>query len=77
MMPIFFNNKQNLTFFFILLLISSASVNSMYAYGQNSTQKSLGLFGNGNNSVLNDVFNKVKDSVVQIATEYKSADSSN
>jgi S1-C subfamily serine protease len=77
MMTIFFNNKQNLTFFFILLLIMSASLNSLYVYGQNSTQKSLGLFGNGNNSVLNDVFNKVKDSVVQIATEYRSADSSN
>ena len=77
MMPIFFNNKQNVAFFFSLLLISGASVNSLYVYGQNSTQKSVGLFGNGANSMLNDVFNKVRDSVVQIATEYRSADSFN
>lgn len=41
---------------------------------QNATQNLSGLFGNGNNSLLNDVFNKVKDSVVQITTEYRPSD---
>ena len=48
------------------------------AFGQNqSLEQHLGLFGNGNNSLLNDIFNKVKDSVVQISTEYQPLDPSN
>ena len=48
------------------------------AFGQNqSLEPHLGLFGNGNNSLLNDIFSKVKDSVVQISTEYQPVDPSN
>jgi S1-C subfamily serine protease len=48
------------------------------AFGQNqSLNPHLGLFGNGNNSLLNDIFSKVKDSVVQISTEYQPVDPSN
>jgi S1-C subfamily serine protease len=80
---IIFFQKQNFTFFFSLLLLLSltlssiAFINTFYAYGQNSTGPVSGLFGNGNTSLLNHVFNKVKDSVVQITTEYQSSDSSN
>ncbi len=71
-------NKQNFIFFLSLLLLSSTVITSFHAYGQNSKQKQIpGLFGNGSN-LLNDAFRKVKDSVVQITTEYKSSsDTSN
>ena len=71
-----------MTFFFyqrsLLCLIIFFSVSFIFfhhsivfAQGQNqSLEKDLGLFVNGNTSLLNDVFNKVKDSVVQITTEY-------
>ena len=72
-------NKQNIIFFFALfLLISSTTVNSFYVSGQQQQQRQSlipQLFGNGNNpSLLNNAFNKVKDSVVQITTQYKSSD---
>ncbi|HSA75171.1 MAG TPA: trypsin-like peptidase domain-containing protein [Candidatus Nitrosocosmicus sp.] len=45
---------------------------TLLAQGQNqSLEQHLGLFVNGNTSLLNDVFSKVKDSVVQISTEYQ------
>ncbi len=62
---------------FYLILVLSASLilcqqSITIVYGQNqSLEEHLGLFGNGNNSLLNDVFNNVKDSVVQISTEYQ------
>ena len=67
-------DKQNIIFFFILILLSNTVTNSFDIYGQNSKQQLVpGLFGNNSsNSLLNDAFNKVKDSVVQITTEYKS-----
>jgi S1-C subfamily serine protease len=40
-------------------------------------EEHLGLFANGNTSLLNDVFDKVKDSVVQISTEYQDPNSLN
>ena len=77
-------NKQNIIFFFaLILLISSTIVNSFYVSGQQQQQQQQQqrqslipqLFGNGNNpSLLNNAFNKVKDSVVQITTQYKSSD---
>jgi S1-C subfamily serine protease len=72
-------DKQNVIFFFILILLSNTVTNSFDIYGQNSKQQLVpGLFGNNSsNSLLNDAFNKVKDSVVQITTEYKSSDTSN
>jgi S1-C subfamily serine protease len=71
-------NKQIFIFFLSLLLLSSTVITSFHAYGQNSKQQQIpGLFGNGGN-LLNDAFRKVKDSVVQITTEYKSSsDTSN
>ena len=74
-------NKQNIIFLFaLILLISSTTVNSFYVSGQQQQQQQRQslipqLFGNGNNSsLLNNAFNKVKDSVVQITTQYKSSD---
>ena len=70
-------DKQNIIFFFILILLSHTVTNSFDIYGQNSKQQLVpGLFGNNSssNSLLNDAFNKVKDSVVQITTEYKPSD---
>ena len=53
----------------MIFFTSLAIINSPQAFGQNqSLEQHLGLFGNGNNSLLNDIFNKVKDSVVQIST---------
>ncbi len=72
-----FFNKQIIIFFFSLLLLFGIAVNSFYVYGQNSKQQVPGLFSNGSNSLLNDAFRKVKDSVVQITTEYKTSDTSN
>jgi S1-C subfamily serine protease len=71
-------NKQIFIFFLSLFLLSSTVITSFHAYGQNSKQQQIpGLFGNGGN-LLNDAFRKVKDSVVQITTEYKSSsDTSN
>jgi S1-C subfamily serine protease len=66
-------NKQSFIFFFSLLLLSSIVITSFQAHGQNSKQQQIpGLFGNGDN-LLNDAFRKVKNSVVQITTEYKSS----
>ncbi|KAA2282137.1 S1C family serine protease [Candidatus Nitrosocosmicus agrestis] len=51
-----------------------------FAYAQSNEQsleEHLGLFANGNTSLLNDVFDKVKDSVVQISTEYQDPNSLN
>ncbi len=63
-----------ITVFFTSLVI----IHFPQAFGQNqSLEQHLGLFGNGNNSLLNDVFNKVKNSVVQISTEYQPLDPSN
>ncbi len=62
----------------MIFFTSLAIINSPQAFGQNqSLEQHLGLFGNGNNSLLNDIFNKVKDSVVQISTEYQPTDSTN
>jgi hypothetical protein len=52
------------------LFLSQQSISFVFAQSQN-LEEHLGLFGNGNNSLLNDVFNNVKDSVVQITTEYQ------
>jgi len=48
--------------------------NQFGVHAQSETPSISGLFGGGNNSLLNDVFNKVKDSVVQISTEYDPSD---
>ncbi len=82
MMNFLLFTKQNIVFFFILILLSNAVTNSFYIYGQNSKKQLIpGLFGNDpniSNSLLNNAFSKVKDSVVQITTEYKpSSDPSN
>ena len=62
----------------MIFFTSLAIIHSPQAFGQNqSLEQHLGLFGNGNNSLLNDIFNKVKDSVVQISTEYQPTDPSN
>ncbi len=72
-------DKKNIIFFFIFILLSNTVTNSFNIYGQNSKQQLVpGLFGNNSrNSLLNDAFSKVKDSVVQITTEYKPSDISN
>ena len=74
----FLFSKRNFVFFFILILLSNALSNPFYIYGQNSKQQLVpGLFGNdSSNSLLNNAFSKVKDSVVQITTEYRPSDSS-
>lgn len=69
-------------FSFILVLSACIFITQQVAVvsAQTNTQslgEHLGLFGNGNKSLLNDVFNKVKDSVVQISTEYEDPNSSN
>ncbi len=56
--------------FAVSLFLSQQSISFVFAQSQN-LEEHLGLFGNGNNSLLNDVFNNVKDSVVQITTEYQ------
>ena len=62
----------------LIFFTSLAIIHSPQAFGQNqSLEQHLGLFGNGNNSLLNDIFNKVKDSVVQISTEYQPTDAPN
>ncbi|MDN5847998.1 MAG: trypsin-like peptidase domain-containing protein, partial [Candidatus Nitrosocosmicus sp.] len=62
----------------VVFFTSLVIINFPQVYGQNqSLEQHLGLFGNGNNSLLNDIFNKVKDSVVQISTEYRPLDPSN
>jgi S1-C subfamily serine protease len=68
-MVIFFNALR-ITIYLSLLVLLCTFTSSIAAYGQSSTQNISGLFGNGTNSMLNDVFTKVKDSVVQITTEY-------
>lgn len=61
-----------LTLIFSLYFFLSQQTIFVSAQGQNqSLEEHLGLFVNGNTSLLNDVFNKVKDSVVQISTEYQ------
>ena len=70
-MIVFFNGNAGLCSLILLILlcvfISPNGVN-----GQTQTQNNnlSGLFGNGDNSLLNAVFNETKDSVVQITTEY-------
>ena len=66
-------------FWLIMIFFTSfVIIHVPQAFGQNqSLDPHLGLFGNGNNSLLNDIFSKVKDSVVQISTEYQPADPSN
>jgi len=62
----------------MIFFASLVIIQSPQAFAQNqSLEQHLGLFGNGNNSLLNDIFNKVKDSVVQISTEYQAVDPSN
>src|SRR5215210_6878430 len=66
-------------FWLIMIFFTSfVIIHVPQAFGQNqSLDPHLGLFGNGNNSLLNDIFSKVKDSVVQISTEYQPVDPSN
>ncbi len=69
-----FLSKQSFLLFCLLFTLSII-VNS-YVFGQLSKQQKIPeLFGNGTN-LLNDAFRKVKDSVVQITTEYKGSTSS-
>jgi S1-C subfamily serine protease len=70
-----FFSKKNLALFSVVFVVCLLS-NLKSSFAQESGQL-LGLFSNGSNSLLNDVFNKVKDSVVQITTEYRSTDTSN
>ena len=62
--------------FYLILVFSASFILSqeptLLVQGQNqSLEQDLGLFANGNTSLLNDIFSKVKDSVVQISTEYQ------
>src|SRR5918998_6369126 len=75
-MVVFFNIRFTMLSLSLLMLLCTF-VNPSEVHAQSETPNISGLFGYGNNSLLNDVFNKVKDSVVQIATEYRSADSFN
>ncbi len=69
-----FLSKQSFLLFCLLFTLSII-INS-YVFGQLSKQQKIAeLFGNGTN-LLNDAFRKVKDSVVQITTEYKGSTSS-
>lgn len=75
-----FSNYTSLIFLLMMLTCFSIFALTLFSdsvSAQSISGKSLGLFGNGNNSLLNDVFNKVKDSVVQITTEYQPSQSSN
>ena len=71
--------KQYFFFLFSLLMLTSIAFGPLSVTAQQQQQKQQqkqalipGLFGNGNDS-LNNAFNKVKDSVVQITTQYKSS----
>jgi S1-C subfamily serine protease len=62
--------------FYLILVFSASFILSqeptLLVQAQNqSLEQHLGLFVNGNTSLLNDIFSKVKDSVVQISTEYQ------
>lgn len=74
-------SKFNHSIIILLLITCFVVFNFMIVtinvYAQPVSDNTLGLFGNGNHSLLNDVFNKVKDSVVQITTEYQPLQSSN
>ena len=72
-MVVFFNIRFTLLSLSLLILLCTF-VNPFGAHAQSETPNISGLFGYGNNSLLNDVFNKVKDSVVQITTEYGPSD---
>ena len=72
-MVVFFDLRFAMLSFSLLMLLC-AFLGPNGANAQGSTQNFSGIFGNGNNSLLNDVFNKVKDSVVQITTEYGPSD---
>ncbi|MGN6623636.1 MAG: S1C family serine protease [Candidatus Nitrosocosmicus sp.] len=68
--------KQYFFFLFSLLILTSIAFGPLSVTSQQQQQQQKqalipGLFGNGNDS-LNNAFNKVKDSVVQITTQYKS-----
>lgn len=72
-----FNSFSKKTVLFLLILTFFVSVNFFNgAYAQTSGQI-LGQFGDGNNSPLSDIFKKVKDSVVHIATAYDPYNSPN
>lgn len=63
---------------FSTIIVLSQQFASSYAQSNGkSLEEHLGLFGNGNKSLLNDIFTKVKDSVVQISTEYDDPNSPN
>ena len=72
-MVVFFNIRLTMLYL-SLLMVLGAFINPQGAHAQSETPGISGLFGSGNNSLLNDVFNKVKDSVVQITTEYAPSD---
>jgi S1-C subfamily serine protease len=72
-MVVFFDNFRITIYLSLLVLLVYSFTNPIGVYGQGSTHNIPGLFDNGTNSLLNDVFNKVKDSVVQITTEYNPA----
>lgn len=64
--------------FIIFIMIFTIFFNTSFAFGQKqNSENHIALFGNGSSSLFNDVFNKVKDSVVQIATEYPGPGSPN
>ena len=75
-MVVFFNIRF-IALSLSLFVLLCTFVNPFGANAQGETPSLTGLFGNGNNSLLNDVFSKVKDSVVQISTEYGPSDSPN
>ncbi|MEJ7641237.1 MAG: trypsin-like peptidase domain-containing protein [Candidatus Nitrosocosmicus sp.] len=75
-MVVFFNIRFTVLSLSLLVLLCTI-VNPFGVHAQGETPSISGLFGSGNNSLLNDVFNKVKDSVVQISTEYGPSDSPN
>ncbi|MGN6351122.1 MAG: S1C family serine protease, partial [Candidatus Nitrosocosmicus sp.] len=58
-----------------MLILTSIAFDPLFVTAQQQQKQKQalipGLFGNGNDS-LNNAFNKVKDSVVQITTQYKS-----
>ncbi len=72
-MVVFFNIRFTMLSLSLLMLLCTF-VNPFEVHAQSETPSVSGLFGGGNNSLLNDVFNKVKDSVVQITTEYGPSD---
>ncbi len=72
-MAVFFDFRFAMLYLSLLMIVCTfLGPNGVNA--QSTAQNYSGIFGNGTNSLLNDVFNKVKDSVVQITTEYGPSD---